>query len=255
MSIILLYFIISTPWILYVFLQTFWEDKNTFSVSFLESYKVAMCIVLNLKSGGMELFASTGNGILKPFFSSITFCSLQWVPRRLCFTLLNYHLREIYWGQYSSYGISASRFQEFTKFTVWSWGWILPLDKCMQFSLNSMGILCGWLRVENSLYKGLACLSIIHWLQTEAVIRLQNDLLFKQNSKPLTLSWERRWFIFNINWKRHWKGKMKLFPVPCPLLETFFLKRFRRWGRAPCTAAGWEQPGLAKASTHAPAAA
>lgn len=36
-----------------------------------------------------------GSGILKPFFSSITFCSLQWIPRRLYFAFLNYHLREV----------------------------------------------------------------------------------------------------------------------------------------------------------------
>lgn len=76
-------------------------------------------------------------------------------------------------------------------------------------------------------------------------------MLFKQNSKPLTsLSWERRWLIFNINWKRHWKGKLKLFPVPCPLLETLLLQRFRWWGHAPCSAAWWKQSGMAKTSTH-----
>lgn len=103
------HFIISTIHMLCVLLQTFWEDKNslvTFSV-FLESYTMAMCLVLNLVSEGMELFGSMGSGILQPFFPSITSCSLQWIPRKLYFAFLNSYLRKVvhmWWKRMPSLG-------------------------------------------------------------------------------------------------------------------------------------------------------
>lgn len=63
-----------------------------------------------------------------------------------------------------------------------------------------MWVLCEWLRAGNGLLKGLICLLTIHSQQTEALTSLLTNLLFKQNSQPLTLSLER-WLIFNINWK------------------------------------------------------